>query len=862
MTVAQFEFEETATSQSPAYVPSPTADFFISACAEGPSGEMRLLILIGPRGEGKALRNGTGVLTPNGWVKVEDLRWGDEVVSVDGTTTAVIGVYPQPVQPLYRLHFSDGTRAVTTDDHLWMIETSNRRRPGVVTTSEIRRRLDAHAWRGGGRWSIPLLTGPAQLPAQEVPLDPYLLGVLLGDGGLTSRAQVRLTSAEPELLAEVERFLPAGTALRHVAKYDYRIVGNGRVGGNPVLNALTALGLHGLGSHDKRVPNVYLWNHVRVRHAVLQGLLDTDGWVSRHANSVLFSSVSLHLIEAVEFLVRSLGGVTRRQSRVRVGYRLTISLPDHIAPFRLTRKASLLKSKQRRGRPARFIVGYEQVGEGAAICIEVAHPSRLFVIDNFVVTHNTTAGIYACLELAARLAREDRGLALPLRIAVVRDTWVNIQRTTLVSFEENRAKGLPIEFREAGREAIIGFDRPYCHFYFFGLDRPDDADKLQGFACGVLWLEEVAAAAGLATGVPPDVLGLGATSLRQAGVPYLRVLLTLNPPDEDHWVLKVEEELTSRGLTHLLVHRLDIPAGEKSAHFRRLAEESSTGLEGEDWSDAADEFDRYRERNRAFLESIGRHDLVERLVEGKTGGIQVGEPVITTFSDEHVVKEPLPIFRGLPIIRGWDNEPSPAVCFMQPLGEGRGCNVLGSEGLENSTMSDLIDSFVKPFMGQYGLMPPRAGTGFQRGAKGGFQYVDVVDPVLLDSQLSAGQVIMNALGTTLIPGPVAWEDRRAAAIACFNRARRGGRRFMLIEKATNDILVKGLKGRFRYPRQQSTGRVVMTIEAAKRASGVYSQPADALFYGLAWKWPAAEWLRQHQGIPAPPVRRVKSYLGA
>jgi len=121
----------------------------------------------------------------------------------------------------------------------------------------------------------------------------------------------------------------------------------------------------------------------------------------------------------------------------------------------------------------------------------------------------TSGGLWACMALAERLAVESPEI-LPLRVGVVRDTWTNLERTTLVSFEENARLGLELEFLNGRREARVacaGTD--FVHFWFFGLDRPDDADKLQGFACGILWLEEVAPAARVASGVPASVVGIG-----------------------------------------------------------------------------------------------------------------------------------------------------------------------------------------------------------------------------------------------------------------------------------------------------------------------------------------------------------------
>jgi hypothetical protein len=492
---------------------------------------------------------------------------------------------------------------------------------------------------------------------------------------------------------------------------------------------------------------------------------------------------------------------------------------------------------------------------------------RVLILEGPRGEGKTATGLAACLTLARRVVREGRIGALPIRVGCVRDTWVNLMRTTILSIEEMGRKGLKIQWKDGKHECIVtdAVGKPLVHIYFFGLDRPEDADKLQGFVCGVLWLEEVAAAAGLDTGIPADVLALGGTSLRQPGIPWLRILVTMNSPEEEHWISTVETELEARGVKSITVKRFNIAPGEKSEHFRLLALENTDNPDqASAWEESADEFDAYRERNRELLASIGRHDLVDRLVEGKRGGVQVGEPVIVNFSKEHISKDPLQPYRALPFYRAWDQEPNPAVCIYQILPRNLGINVLGSHVMENATIEQLIKQWLLPWLAKVGLLT-RGGSDLSwgRGPKGGVTWRDVGDPVFLNQQLSAGQILQQLLGTSLTPGPIEWEARRAAGIAAFERGAPGGRRFVLIEEAENEVMLQGLKGRFRYPKNQSTGRIVMSIDAAKRVSGKYSNPIDAFLYGLAVTHPAIEWLRQGMRRPAPRTQdQPKSWQGA
>ena len=515
----------------------------------------------------------------------------------------------------------------------------------------------------------------------------------------------------------------------------------------------------------------------------------------------------------------------------------------------------------------RFIPTLTQEEFLAATAEGPAGEMRVLILEGSRGEGKTATGLMACIELAKRVHREGRGKALPIRVGCVRDTWVNLQRTTLVSIEEAARKGIKMQWKDARRECIIQ-DRdgkPVVHIYFFGLDVEADTNKLQGFVMAILWLEEVAAAEGLDSGIPSSSLALGGTSLRQPDIPWPRILVTMNPPDEEHWIGNVEEELANRGLASIKVHRFLMRPGEKSEHFRTLAIENEQHQEvSEAWRESADEFDRYRERNRALLESIGRHDLVTRLVEGQRGGVQVGEPVIVNFSKEHISKDPLNIYKSLPIYRGWDQEPNPAVCLYQVLPHNMGINVLGSHVEENATMEQIIKGWLLPWMSKVGIMTRGAAdSSWGRGPRGGVQFVDIGDPVFLNQQISAGQILQRMLNTSLTPGPVEWEARRAAGIAAFERGSKSGRRFVLIEESENTVMIHGLQGRFRYPKNRSTGRVVMSIEAAKRVSGKYSNPIDAMLYGFAVTHPAIEWLRQTMRRPVPPPRESpKGWQGA
>ena len=157
-------------------------------------------------------------------------------------------------------------------------------------------------------------------------MDPYALGLLLGDGCITSATTPSFTTADPELADALEASLE-GIELRRKGAYDYvlRHVNGGRGGlriANPVTVAIRALGLAGTRSATKFVPDIYKLNSAWIRLRVLQGLLDTDGGpVTQDGRTcrVQYSTTSARLRDDVIFLVQSLGGVAYARTRLAAG---------------------------------------------------------------------------------------------------------------------------------------------------------------------------------------------------------------------------------------------------------------------------------------------------------------------------------------------------------------------------------------------------------------------------------------------------------------------------------------------------------------------------------------------------------------
>jgi site-specific recombinase XerD len=150
------------------------------------------------------------VLTPNGWRTMGDLVVGDEVIGVDGKPTLVVGVYPQGMHEIVRLRFSDGAGAESTLDHLWTV------RPSLShcwprEADHWRTMPTRELMRGKGPWHTPVCP-PVEFRSRDtLPIDPYTLGALLGDGHI-GRTVVVLASDvdEREIIGRISAALPLG----------------------------------------------------------------------------------------------------------------------------------------------------------------------------------------------------------------------------------------------------------------------------------------------------------------------------------------------------------------------------------------------------------------------------------------------------------------------------------------------------------------------------------------------------------------------------------------------------------------------------------------------------------------------------
>jgi len=333
----------------------------------------------GARGGGKALNLKELALTDSGWKEAGKITMEDKLVSIDGTYTSIKGIYPQINRPMYEIQFQDGQKVKADAEHQWLVYSSKHGwRDGWVikTTEQLKPK----------GFSLPLLESPAPGNEYNGP-DPYWLGYILGNGSMTSCRQVIYT-IEEEIKEQLEAM--GWTTYR----YDYSTCYQIQVSDNQYRDYL------GRTSKDgKYVPEELLMANPDVRLALLQGLMDSDGSCDKEGRAS-FSTVNENLRDSVVYLVRSLGGraIWHRKDKItdRGGrgyyYDVSVSYGEKFIPFRLPRKRDRCIKQKLYNLGIKAI---DYIGREDAVCFEVDHPSHLYVIDNFVVTHNTEMSLYA-----------------------------------------------------------------------------------------------------------------------------------------------------------------------------------------------------------------------------------------------------------------------------------------------------------------------------------------------------------------------------------------------------------------------------------------------------------------------------------
>lgn len=438
------------------------------------------------------------VLTPSGWVKIGDLKIGSKVIGSNGKEQIVLAIFPQGVKDVYEVEFDDGSKTRCGIEHLW--ETSNfqeRHNGGHRSVKSLKQIMSSIKYGNVLNHSVRIVS-PIEFPAkQNLLIDPYLLGVLLGDGGITE--SVIITNTDEEIWKNVETIVSANYPNLKLKKADtisQRISSDD--GNNELIKQLRHLGLFGLKSENKFIPSEYKFSSINDRIALVQGLIDTDGYVNSKKSEILYYTTSEKLCDNFIDIVRSLGGIARKRFKTgsyvtkdkrRINCKncfiVSFYLPEGIAPARLTRKLANFSNRVKNF--THFIKKITKVGTEESVCIKVSSLDSLYVTKDYILTHNTSAALQFMrnflvstrkrkgflVKAEGRLSKEMMERS-GIKFVFKEDEWVN---GTCFVFESNIYETVFDAFRE-----LVGKNDEKIEYFFLldsvdGLIRKADLDK-------------------------------------------------------------------------------------------------------------------------------------------------------------------------------------------------------------------------------------------------------------------------------------------------------------------------------------------------------------------------------------------------
>lgn len=380
-------------------------------------------------GAGKCQPYDSQVLTESGWKLMGEIEQGHKVRTPDGKLATVLDVYEPGNKEIYQITLKDGRTVRCCGDHIWPVYNidwrTNTKKGGPIrnlTTLEI----IEHMKKSKRPIGIPLASFEYDRDDIELPIDPWLLGFLLGDGSFRNNS-IGFSTSDQELVEKVISKLDDNYIVKHKSGYDYTIKfrtkslqrqahselmslsrrnDKGHItecgrSGNYYRQQLIEMELDNKLSDEKFIPNIYFQGSLEQRLEIIRGLVDSDGTIDK--GSVYFTSTSKNLADGFAQLIHSVGGIAtvshntdrtyiyKGESRkCKDSYSVSTKFPE---PWKLV---SLYRKQIETGYSYQYgptlknnIVDIKKVGNEPVRCIYIDHPDHLYLTDNYVVTHNT-----------------------------------------------------------------------------------------------------------------------------------------------------------------------------------------------------------------------------------------------------------------------------------------------------------------------------------------------------------------------------------------------------------------------------------------------------------------------------------------
>ena len=364
-----------------------------------------------PQGTGKEQPLSSNILTPDGWIKMGEVKIGTKVIAADGSIANVIGVYPKGIKDVYRVYFDDNTYVDCGLEHLWEVSTRRDRiqknNPRIITTEEMLNNVIIE--NKYKNYSIKLVK-PIQFTKKTnyMDLNPYILGSLIANGNFNEH-HITFSTSDEEIANKINRLLPKKDTLKkYKSKYVYGITKKedvrdclGHFTNTDTIKKIKEYGLIGKKSEEKFIPKKFLYSNYEDRIELLKGLMDNDGYINKKSGtSCVYITTSKQLCRDIIELIRGLGGKAsysikqgkykkaNKYIKCKTVYQICFTIEKN--PFFVTRKRILHKGVQYNFK--KFITKIEKVRQEECQCIMIDNPEHLYVTDGYTLTHNTEIG--------------------------------------------------------------------------------------------------------------------------------------------------------------------------------------------------------------------------------------------------------------------------------------------------------------------------------------------------------------------------------------------------------------------------------------------------------------------------------------
>lgn len=357
------------------------------------------------RKNGKALSLDTPIPTPKGWTTMGQLKVGDEVLGRDGQPTTV--TFTTPIQynrQCFKISFEDGETIIADKDHNWYIRDKNNKE-FIATTGQLAPKYKRERKDGKGTeylYRVPMNLA-IELPTANLPIDPYILGLWLGDG---TSSKPDFTVHQDDLamydyVSSIYGQYKVYNDKRNTKVYTVSFAGDMGQNNSQLRHQLVELNL----LNNKHIPNVYLRASKEQRLALLQGLMDTDGTISK-SGQCEFTQKNLQIADGICELLGSLGIKYTKKSKIPTiknkvcdeVQRITFYTDKQLPCFRLQRKYDRLKDSLNKRMLYKSIVDITPIESVPVKCITVDNPDHLYLCGkHFTVTHNTAMAAALCM---------------------------------------------------------------------------------------------------------------------------------------------------------------------------------------------------------------------------------------------------------------------------------------------------------------------------------------------------------------------------------------------------------------------------------------------------------------------------------